>query len=52
MKKICVFGGGGFLGSHVADSLSDAGNSVRIFDRTRSFWLREDQEMIIGDILD
>jgi phosphoglycerate dehydrogenase-like enzyme len=36
MKKICVFGGGGFLGSHVADSLSDDGNSVRIFDRIPS----------------
>ena len=52
MRKICVVGGAGFLGSHVADKLSDAGNAVRIYDRTPSPWLRPDQEMIVGDILD
>lgn len=47
-----VFGGSGFLGSHVADALSDAGHQVRIFDRARSRWLRSGQEMVIGDLLD
>jgi UDP-glucose 4-epimerase len=52
MKRACVIGGAGFLGSHVADQLSDAGYSVRVYDQTASRWLRRDQQMIIGDILD
>lgn len=52
VKKVCVVGGSGFLGSHVADQLSAGGNSVRIFDRRPSRWLRDDQQMIVGDILD
>ena len=50
-QKIVVFGGSGFLGSHVADALSDAGYKVTIFDRAPSSWKRDDQEMVIGDIL-
>ncbi len=50
--KITVFGGAGFLGSHVCDKLSDAGHAVTIFDRTPSRWLRPDQNMVTGDILD
>lgn len=49
---VVVFGGSGFLGSHVADALSDAGYRVRLFDQKKSPFLREDQEMIIGDIRD
>lgn len=49
---ITVFGGSGFLGSHTADALSEAGYQVRIFDRVESPWIREDQEMIVGDLLD
>jgi UDP-glucose 4-epimerase len=52
MSRMCVIGGAGFLGSHVADQLSEAGNEVRIYDRVASRWLRRDQEMIVGDILD
>lgn len=50
--KILVFGGSGFLGSHVCDKLSDAGHDVTIFDRDESKWLRSDQTMVVGDILD
>ncbi|TGM31727.1 NAD-dependent epimerase/dehydratase family protein [Leptospira biflexa] len=50
--KVLVFGGSGFLGSHVADALSDAGHKVTIFDRNSSVWLRPDQTMVIGDLLD
>lgn len=52
MSRVCVIGGAGFLGSHVADELSAGGNTVRIYDRTASRWLRPDQEMMVGDILD
>jgi UDP-glucose 4-epimerase len=47
-----VIGGSGFLGSHVADQLSEAGYRVRIYDRVESPWKRADQEMIVGDLLD
>lgn len=50
MPTACVIGGAGFLGSHVADQLSDAGYSVRIYDRAASRWLRNGQQMIVGDI--
>jgi UDP-glucose 4-epimerase len=52
VKKVLVLGGSGFLGSHVADALTDAGYQVRIFDLVPSPYLREGQEMVTGDILD
>jgi len=51
-KEILITGGSGFLGSHVADVLTEAGYKVFIFDLQKSPWLKESQEMIIGDILD
>lgn len=51
-ETVLVIGGSGFVGSHTADALSDAGYSVRIFDRSPSLWLRPDQEMLTGDLLD
>ncbi len=47
-----VTGGSGFLGSHIADALSEAGYRVRVFDRNHSPHLRPDQEMVIGDVND
>ncbi|AKH38953.1 MULTISPECIES: NAD-dependent epimerase/dehydratase family protein [Nitrosomonas] len=47
-----VFGASGFLGSHVADALSEAGYRVRLFDRSPSPYQRPDQEMIVGDLMD
>lgn len=49
-RKAVVFGGSGFIGSHVADLLSMDGYSVTIFDEVRSPWLRSDQNFITGDI--
>lgn len=49
--KALVFGGGGFLGSHVSDMLSNAGHDVTIFDCVPSKYLRSGQKQIIGDIL-
>jgi UDP-glucose 4-epimerase len=50
--KIIVFGGSGFLGSHVADSLTEAGHEVIIYDLIQSPFLLKSQEMIVGDIMD
>jgi len=49
--RICVIGGSGFLGSHVADQLSAAGHKVRIYDRNPSPWLQPGQTMYVGDLL-
>ena len=51
-ERVVVFGASGFLGSCVADALSDAGYQVHLFDRSPSRYRRPDQEMIIGDIMD
>jgi UDP-glucose 4-epimerase len=50
--RVCVIGGAGFLGSHVADQLSEAGHDVLIFDRNSSAWLQPGQTMVVGDLLD
>lgn len=50
--RITVLGGSGFLGSHVADKLSESGHEVTIFDLRPSPWLKPGQNMILGDILD
>lgn len=50
--RVVVFGGAGFLGSFVADALSEAGHDVVVFDREASPYLRPDQTGVVGDILD
>ena len=52
MDKVVVIGGSGFMGSHTADFLTERGYQVAIYDHKPSPWLREDQEMMCGDILD
>jgi len=51
-KKAVVVGGSGFVGSHVADHLSDAGYQVIVYDLAESKWLRKGQTMVVGDVTD
>lgn len=48
---VLVLGGSGFLGSHVADALTNAGQRVRIFDNKQSPYLGAEQEMVLGDLM-
>ena len=50
MKKACVIGGSGFLGSHVCDQLTSAGYEVIIYDRALSPWISDGQSMVVADI--
>jgi len=51
-KKAIVFGGSGFLGSYVADCLTENEYDVTIFDVKPSSNLKDNQKMIVGNILD
>ena len=37
-KKVSVFGGSGFMGSHLCDMLTDQGYNVTIFDKNYILW--------------
>ena len=50
--KAVVFGGSGFLGSHVADALMEAKYDVVIFDQKPSPYIKGTQSQVTGDILD
>jgi UDP-glucose 4-epimerase len=50
-KNILVIGGSGFMGSHTADFLSQQGALVTILDKIESPWLKSNQKMIIGDVM-
>lgn len=50
--KVAIFGGSGFLGSHVADALTGAGYDVVVYDIKPTPHLKSSQKMIVGDVLD
>ena len=50
--KITICGGSGFLGSHIADELSNAEHEVTIFDIMESPWKNINQKMLVGSLLD
>ena len=52
MIKVLVIGGGGFIGSHVADRLTEEGYEVIIFDIVHSRYLANNQKMVVGNITD
>jgi UDP-glucose 4-epimerase len=49
-KNYLVTGGSGFLGSHIADFLSNKKNNVTLFDKKKSIYKNKQQKMIIGSI--
>ncbi len=51
-KKVVIFGGSGFLGSHTADELTSNNFEVTIFDKNPSSFLKKNQDFIQGDIFD
>ena len=51
MKKALVIGGSGFMGSHLADELTERGFEVTVYDHEKSPWLNPKQKFIQGDIL-
>jgi len=50
--KAVVFGGSGFVGSHVADALGDAGHEVTVADVVASPHLRDGQRFVECDVTD
>ena len=50
--KVTVWGGSGFLGSHVCDVLTENGHEVTIADTIESQWKNNEQRMLVGNILD
>lgn len=50
--NVLVTGGAGFLGSHISDELSERGHHVTVADLKDSEWIREDQKMAVGSVLD
>ena len=48
--KVTVWGGSGFLGSHVCDVLTESGHDVTVADIIESPWLKDDQKMFLGDV--
>lgn len=50
--KTVVVGGSGFLGSHLADALTERGYEVTIFDRHPSPYATPAQRVVLGDIRD
>ena len=51
MKKVVVFGGSGFLGSHVVDKLVSKGYRVLVCDKEKSNYLEDNQDFHKCNIL-
>lgn len=52
MANVVVTGASGFLGSHIADALSESDHDVTLVDLVESPFKRTNQKMLIGNITD
>jgi UDP-glucose 4-epimerase len=52
MNKVIVTGASGFIGSQVADELSNRGYEVVLFDVKESPYKRPNQQMVVGNLSD
>ncbi len=50
--RCLITGASGFLGSHIADALTNAGHEVVGYDIVESPYLKPTQTMVIGNVLD
>lgn len=55
-NRVVILGGGGFIGSHLAEELLAAGYPVRVFDKTNCYWgniesIIDRVEILEGDFL-
>ena len=50
--RVLLTGGSGFLGSHIADALSNRGHEVIILDTCPSPFLRDNQIFVQGSVLE
>jgi UDP-glucose 4-epimerase len=50
IKNIVVWGGSGFIGSHVCDELTNKGYNVTIADIKPSKWINSKQKMFVGNV--
>lgn len=50
--NITVWGGAGFLGSHICDALTKIGHQVTIADLEHSIWATKNQKIISASVLD
>lgn len=48
--QVTVWGGSGFIGSHVCDILTKKNFRVIIADKVKSKWISKSQKMFIGDV--
>jgi len=48
--NVLILGGSGFLGSHVADELTNRNYNVTIYDRVKSSWKQKKQKLILGNL--